>query len=177
MAALKFLLGFLVLGAASAETGHAEGAERKQNVSTAKEMLEPTADVSKNFLHCPCGLDCQKDLGKEHGFQLLQGCSCLSCNLRGAAESASPLEGSAGAGDFVALLAEQDQDWDAASVPGDSQLTFCRCGSLEKSCRSCEQTSKSRHGATCPCGSVCLKRLQWFGGNGWCIRRQCNSCR
>eukprot|EP00438_Fugacium_kawagutii_P017144 Skav217507 [mRNA] locus=scaffold1908:367552:369365:- [translate_table: standard] len=171
MAALKLLLGFLVLGAASAETGHAEGAESKQNVPTAEEV-EPTA-VSTNFLHCPCGLDCQKDMGEEHGFQLHQTCSCLSCNLRGAPEM-KHVEGSASADDFLALLAEQDHDWDAASVPGDSQLTFCRCGSLENSCRKCEEPSKTR--ASCPCGTLCLKRLQWNGGVGWCIQRRCLPC-
>eukprot|EP00438_Fugacium_kawagutii_P017146 Skav217509 [mRNA] locus=scaffold1908:385708:390574:- [translate_table: standard] len=172
MAALKLLLGLLVT--AAADVG---AAESKQNVSTVKEMLEPT--VSNNFLHCSCGIDCQKDLGKEHGFQLHQGCSCLSCNLRGAAEFVKPVEGTASADDFLALLAEQDRDWDAASVPGDSQLTFCRCGSLENSCSSCEEPSKTRSGATatCPCGTVCLRRLQWFGGVGWCIRRQCIPCR
>eukprot|EP00438_Fugacium_kawagutii_P006362 Skav208408 [mRNA] locus=scaffold1179:384742:386905:+ [translate_table: standard] len=75
-----------------------------------------------------------------HGFQLHQGCGCLSCNLRGATES-EPAEGAKVEGvkaeDLLALLAEQEQDWDAASVPGDSQLTFCRCGSLGNSCRSC----------------------------------------
>eukprot|EP00438_Fugacium_kawagutii_P018566 Skav207304 [mRNA] locus=scaffold533:117586:129745:+ [translate_table: standard] len=97
-----------------------------------------------SFLHCPCGIDCQKDMGKEHGFQLHQGCGCVSCNLRGATES-KPAE-SVKAEDLLALLAEQEQDWDAASVPGDSQLTFCRCGSLGNSCRSCSPSSQSRSG-------------------------------
>jgi len=178
MAAFKILLGFLVLGAASAETGLAEGAtETKQNVSTAKEM-EPTL-ASNNFLHCSCGIDCQKDVGKQHGFQLHQGCSCLSCNLRGA--EPKPVEGSASPEDFLALLAAQDREWDAAAMPGDSQLAFCRCGSLENSCRSCEQTSRSsrvpgKWEATCPCGTQCLKRLQSFGGAGFCVKRGCISC-
>eukprot|EP00438_Fugacium_kawagutii_P006361 Skav208407 [mRNA] locus=scaffold1179:379718:382448:+ [translate_table: standard] len=185
--AFKLLLGLMMIGAAFAETGLAEGAvPSKQNVSAAKETLEPTINVSErstfqrcpcgvdcsrettvdvfqrsssgrqcpcrvdcenvgvfqrsNFLHCACGVDCQKDMGKEHGFQLHQGCGCLSCNLRGATES-EPAEGAKVEGvkaeDLLALLAEQEQDWDAASVPGDSQLTFCRCGSLGNSCRSC----------------------------------------
>eukprot|EP00438_Fugacium_kawagutii_P032014 Skav224609 [mRNA] locus=scaffold3477:79935:91118:- [translate_table: standard] len=208
--AFKLLIG-LMIGAASAETGLAEGAvPSKQNESTAKE-LDPTVDVSNNFLHCPCGVDCQKDMGKEHGFDLHQGCGCLSCNLRGATESKpaegslmrsatepKPAEGSdnawpflgvlmrsapepkpaegAKAEDLLALLAEQE-DWDAASVPGDSQLTFCRCGSLGNSCRSCSQpSSQSRSGASCPCGTLCLKRLDWAGGVGWCIQRQCLKC-
>eukprot|EP00438_Fugacium_kawagutii_P024619 Skav207648 [mRNA] locus=scaffold2758:61244:65528:+ [translate_table: standard] len=139
--AFTILLGLMMIGAASSETGVAQGAvPSQQNVS------EPSRDVleTSSFLHCPCGIDCQKDVGKEHGFDLHQGCGCLSCNLRGATES-KPAEG-AKAEELLALLAEQEQDWDAASVPGDSQLTFCRCGSLGNSCRSCSPSSQSRSG-------------------------------
>eukprot|EP00438_Fugacium_kawagutii_P010600 Skav209971 [mRNA] locus=scaffold3013:24944:27986:- [translate_table: standard] len=175
--AFKLLLGLMMLGAASAETGLAEGAvPSKQNVSAAK---EPSRDVlaTSSFLHCPCGIDCQKDMGKEHGFDLHQGCSCLSCNLRGAsgATESKPAEG-AKAEDFLALLAEQEQDWDAASVPGDSQLTFCRCGSLGNSCRSCSQSSQSRFRPSCPCGTLCLKGRLWTGGFWGCAKHQCIKC-
>eukprot|EP00438_Fugacium_kawagutii_P022764 Skav209807 [mRNA] locus=scaffold2415:77782:80506:+ [translate_table: standard] len=200
--AFKLLLGLMMIGAASAETGIAEGAvPSEQNVSAAKETLEPTVNVSErsnlqrcpcgvdcsrettvdvfqrsssgrqcpcrtdcenvgvfqrsnlqrcpcgvdcsrettvdvfqrsssgrqcpcrtdcenvgvfqrsNFLHCPNGVDCQKDMGKEHGFQLHQGCGCLSGNLRGATES-EPAEGAKVEGvkteDLLALLAEQE---------------------------------------------------------------------
>eukprot|EP00438_Fugacium_kawagutii_P018564 Skav207302 [mRNA] locus=scaffold533:113320:115647:+ [translate_table: standard] len=186
--AFKLLLGLMMIGAASAETGLAEGAApSKQNVSAAKETLEPTVNVSQrsnlqrcpcgvdcsrettvdvfqrsnsrrqcpcrvdcenvgvfqrsnlqrcpcgvdcsgettvdvfqrsnslycpcrtdcsSFLHCPCGIDCQKDMGKEHGFQLHQGCGCVSCNLRGATESKTAERGKAE--DLLALLAEQE---------------------------------------------------------------------
>eukprot|EP00438_Fugacium_kawagutii_P000387 Skav234116 [mRNA] locus=scaffold4487:145867:148299:- [translate_table: standard] len=122
----------------------------------------PQPRVSNNFLHCSCGIDCQKDMGKEHGFQLLQGCSCR-CNLRGAA---APVEGTAE--DFVALLAEQDRDWDASA----GVLPLRLLGELlQKLRRTIEDPIRA-----CPCGTVCLKRLQWFGGVGWCIRRQCIPC-
>eukprot|EP00438_Fugacium_kawagutii_P006360 Skav208406 [mRNA] locus=scaffold1179:374325:378700:+ [translate_table: standard] len=174
--AFKLVLGLMMIRAASAETGLEGAVPSKQNVSAAKETLEPSVVVSNNFLHCPCGIDCQKDMGKEHGFQLHQGCGCLSCNLRGAAES-KPAEGSAKAEDFLALLAEQEHDWDAASVPGDSQLTFCRCGSLGNSCRSCSPSSQSRSGVSCPCGTLCLHRfMDMSGGSGWCVHRQCINC-
>eukprot|EP00438_Fugacium_kawagutii_P032829 Skav224521 [mRNA] locus=scaffold388:358035:362026:+ [translate_table: standard] len=138
--ALTLLLGLMMIGAASSETGVAEGAvPSQQNVSAAKDLRRCVC--ASSFLHCPCGIDCQKNMGKEHGFDLHQGCSCLSCNLRGATES-KPAEG-AKAEDLLTLLAEQEQDWDAASVPGDSQLTFCRCGSLGNSCRSCSPSSQS----------------------------------
>eukprot|EP00438_Fugacium_kawagutii_P021165 Skav201562 [mRNA] locus=scaffold152:27457:28966:+ [translate_table: standard] len=70
--AFKLLLGLMMIGAASADTGLAEGAvPNKQNVSAAKETLEPTSDVfvSSSFLHCPCGIDCQKDMGKDRSLQ------------------------------------------------------------------------------------------------------------
>eukprot|EP00435_Cladocopium_sp_Y103_P068375 s202_g31.t1 len=162
----------MVLGAADAGvTG------TLSNVTATKEMLEPME--AGNFLHCPCGIDCQTDLGKEHGFQLQQGCSCTSCALRGSAVPAPGAAGNVSAAELLAMMAEE-QEWDAASVPGDSQLLFCRCGVLTGACRSCEETqtrSSSRHGLTCPCGARCLRRLQWFGGNGWCVKRACIPCR
>lgn len=171
--ALKLLLGLMALNAADAGVTGA-----LSNVTATKEMLEPME--AGNFLHCPCGIDCQSDMGKEHGFQLQQGCSCGSCALRGASSKAAPSSAAnVSAAELLAMMAGE-QEWDAASVPGDSQLLFCRCGVLNEACRSCGQEtlrSSSRHGLTCPCGARCLRRLQWFGGNGWCVKRACIPCR
>mmetsp|Transcript_110951 Transcript_110951/g.155778 ORF Transcript_110951/g.155778 Transcript_110951/m.155778 type:complete len:164 (+) Transcript_110951:81-572(+) len=125
-----------------------------------------------SFIECSCGLQCQVDLQTQHSFQLGKGCGCTSCRLRKSSAAVKAPEVKAPeATEFLAMLAEEEQDWDAASVPGDSHL-FCRCGTNGNACQSCSTTRSS-----CPCGTRCLRRLQWFGGAGWCIRRQCIPCR
>ena len=113
-----------------------------------------------NLVHCPCGMKCQRRMGKWYDFEVGRSCMCETCshgNLRGATKAPQQEEKAEDA---------EELDWDSALLPA-SNLLYCKCGRNAWGCKICDP----------PCRRGCRECIDWvqgpIGSGWWCIEERC----